>query len=356
MIYVNPRHLRAFIALADTGSFSAAAEAVHLGQPALSQAISKVEDILSVRLIERTTRSVRLTRAGEEFLIDARRVMDAYERMTLRGSDWAHMRRGRVELFTIPSMAHRLLPALVREFTAKYPGIDVEVHDHPDPVLRQRLERGEGDLAILSQGAGEGPRNLLPFLRDHFRVVLPSNHPLARNEFIDAAQLAGERLILLRRGALFRSYMDVALSGIVPVHSPIEVDQALTLTGMVEAGLGVSLLPALSCPSPALRSVSTRPLRRPDIFRVLAFALPPDREPMPAIQAFVRTTFEFLASKEAEVPEGCDLLPASSLRIKKFLTARPAVPSARIPRDASRVPGDGPDEKARPERGRASRN
>ena len=116
MIYPNPRHLRAFTALADTGSFSLAAEAVHLGQPALSQAIAKLEDTVGVRLIERTTRSVRLTPAGEEFLVDARRVLDAYERMMLRGTEWAHLRRGRIELLTVPSIAHRLLPALVRRF------------------------------------------------------------------------------------------------------------------------------------------------------------------------------------------------------------------------------------------------
>ena len=87
-------------------------------------------------------------------------------------------------------------------------------------------------------------------------------------------QLAGERLILLRRGALLRSYMDAAISALTLAHSPIEVDQPATLTGMVEAGLGVALLPALICPKPALRSVTTRPLSRPEIFRVIAFARP----------------------------------------------------------------------------------
>lgn len=332
MIYPNPRHLRAFTALADTGSFSLAAEAVHLGQPALSQAIAKLEETVGVRLIERTTRSVRLTPAGEEFLVEARRVLGAYGRMMLRGTEWAHLRRGRIELLTVPSMAHRLLPALVREFTATHEGVSIEFHDHPDPVLRQRLDRGEGDLAILSQSGPLATPALLPFLRDRFRVVLPRDHALAAREMIDASQLAGERLILLRRGALFRSYMDAVVSGLPLVQEPIEVDQSATLTGMVEAGLGVSLLPALSCPSPALHSVVSRPLVRPEVSRIMAFALPPDREPMPAVQAFVRSAFDYLAGNVDKLPEGCELLPASAQKIRKFLAARPAVPSVRAAR------------------------
>lgn len=332
MIHPNPRHLRAFAALADTGSFSLAAEAVHLGQPALSQAIAKLESTVGVRLIERTTRAVRLTPAGEEFLVEARRVLEAYERLMLRGSEWAHLRRGRIELLTVPSMAHRLLPALVREFTAQHPGVSIDFHDHADPVLRQRLDRGEGDLAILSQRGPVATPALLPFLRDRFRVVLPRQHPLAAQEVIEASQLAGERLILLRRGALFRSYMDAVISGLALTQEPMEVEQSATLTGLVEAGLGVSLLPSLSCPSPALRSVVSRPLARPEVSRIIAFALPPDREPMPPVQAFVASTFDYLAANVDKLPEGCELLRASTQRIRKFLAARPAVPSVRAAR------------------------
>ena len=327
MIYPNPRHLRAFVALAETGSFSAAAEAVHIGQPALSQAIAKLEEQVGVRLIERTTRSVRFTPAGEEFLVDVRRVLDATEQMMSRGAEWASMRRGRVELLTLPSMAYRLLPALVRDFKKEHGNVEVSVHDHADPVLRLRLQRGEGDLAIITQSEGAGAVSALPFLRDRFRVVVGAKHPFAQQRAVEASQLAGEQLILLRRGALFRSYMDAAISSLTLLQAPIEVDQPGTLTGMVEGGLGISLLPALSCPSPALRSVRSVPLTGPEVFRQIAFALPPGREPMPAVQAFVRSALAFLAAHTSKLPEGCELLPVSSQRMQKFFQARPAPPT-----------------------------
>jgi LysR family carnitine catabolism transcriptional activator len=326
VIYPNPRHLRAFVALTELGSFSAAAEAVHLGQPALSQAIANLEELVGVRLLERTSRSVRLTPAGEEFLIDARRVLDANERLIRRGAEWAHVRRGRIALLTVPSVAHRLLPALVREFNARHPEVKVEVHDHADPVLKQRLERGEGDLAILTHNDNAAGRPALPFLRDRFRVVFPAGHPFANEKQVDSSQLADEQLILLRRGALFRSFMDSVISRLTLAHQPIEVDQPGTLIGMVEAGLGVSLLPALSCPTPALKSVDSRPLGRPDVFRLLAFAVPV-AEPMPAIEEFVRIALAYLSQNAVEMPEGCQLLPIGPGRLKTFFKIRGIAPA-----------------------------
>lgn len=327
MNYPNPRHLRAFIALAEAGSFSAAAQAVHLGQPALSQAIVGLEEMVGVRLIERTTRSASLTPAGEEFLVEARRVLEANDRLLARGTQWAQAQRGRIELLAIPSMAHRLLPMLVRDFTRTCPEVRVNVHDHPDPVLRQRLERGEGDLAIVTPAHDEG-RAMLPFLRDHFRVLVVAGHPLARKPEIDVQELAAEPLILLRRGALLRSYMDVAIGSLQLQHPPLEVDQIGTLVGMVEAGLGVALLPAMGCPTPALRSVVNRPLHQASVHRLIAFALPAAREPMPAVQAFIRDALKSLAVHRDRLPEGCDLLPISASDLRDFFGARPSALAA----------------------------
>lgn len=323
MIYPNPRHLNAFIALAETGSFSAAAQAVHIGQPALSQAIAGLEELVGVRLIERTTRSAGLTPAGEEFLVDARRVLEANERLLERGADWSQARRGRIALGAIPSMAHRLLPMLVRDFSQAYPGVRVDVHDHPDPVLRQRLMRAEGDLAILTAGQDAASHATLPFLRDHFRVLLPAGHQLARQPCIDVKQLVGECLILLRRGALLRSHMDVAIGSLQLLQPPLEVDQMATLVGMVEAGLGVALLPALGCPTPQLRSLVNRPFQQPSVYREIAFALPAGRESMPAVQAFVRFALDSLAAHTSRLPEGCELLPSSPQTIQRFLVGTP---------------------------------
>lgn len=321
MISPNVRHLRAFIAIAETGSFVAAADQVHLGQPALSQAIANLEELVGVRLIERTSRSLRLTPAGNEFLIDARRAIEVIDKMMRTGQDWAHARRGRIELLCLPSMAHRVLPALVQAFQQSHPSVVMNLHDHRDAVLRQMLERGEGDLAIMTQSGDAAVGTMLPLLRDRLRVVMPAQHPLARQAGVTASQLASEPLVLLRRGAVFRSFADAVLGREVLAVPPIEVDQTSTLLGMVEAGLGIALLPALSCPSDALTSVTSRPVLRPDVHRLIGFALPPGREPMPSVQQFVRTALARLAAGADLLPEGCEFLKPVEAKVRRFLSS-----------------------------------
>lgn len=304
MIYPNPRHLRAFVVLAECGSFSLAAAQLHIGQPGLSLAIAKLEDIVGVRLLERSTRSVRLTRAGEEFLIDATRVLGELERLISHGTEWAGASRGHLSLLAVPSVAHQLLASIVLEFGSIYPKVQITVHDYVDPILLERMAQGEGDLAVATDPGTREFGPFLPLVRDDFRVVLPAHHPLAAQDAIDVRQLAKERLVLQRRGALLRAHIDPALARIRLAHPPIEVNQTLTLLGMVEAGLGVSLLPGLVAPSPSLKSVVTRPLARPTISRTIGFVRSRERVAMPALQAFVNVALSYVEVNARALPAG----------------------------------------------------
>lgn len=321
MIYPNPRHLRAFVAVATSASFGAAAREVHLGQPALSQAIANLEELVGVALLERTTRAVSLTPAGQDFLEDARRVLAENERLMRRGSDWASARRGTLKVLSILSVAQRLLPVVVHEFSHARESARVEVFDVPDPLLRERLSRREGDLAFISEtniGAAEA---VLPFLRDPFYCVFPAAHRFAELASITSRRLAAEQLILPRRGTVLRSYVDGAVSRLELRHPPIEADHLATLVGLVEGGVGVCLIPALSCPPPALRSVLFRPLVHPKIFRRVAFARPRDQAPMPLTGSFVRLTIELLESGRLPLPIGVELIRPSPNAVDDFLSA-----------------------------------
>lgn len=318
MIYPNPRHLRAFVLLAECRSFSVAASQLHIGQPGLSQAIAKLEEIVGVRLLERSTRAVRLTRAGEEFLIDATRVLGEMERLISHGSGWAQAGRGHLSLLTVPSVAHQLLAGIVLEFGSRYPNVQIAFHDHVDPILRERMAQGEGDLAVVTDPGTREYGPFLPLVRDDFRVVLPAQHPLAAQESIELRQLAKERFVLQRRSALLRALVDPALARLRLTCQPIEVNQTLTLLGMVEAGLGVSLLPGLVCPSPSLRSVVTRPLVRPSVSRVIGFVRSRERVAMPALQAFVHVALEHVETHAQALPAGVHPVRRDSAALAEF--------------------------------------
>ena len=220
MIYPNPRHLRAFVLVAECKSFSVAAGQVHIGQPALSQAIAKLEEIVGVRLLERSTRIVRLTPAGEEFLIDATRVLGELERLLSHGTEWAKASRGYLSLLTVPSVAYQLLSSIVLGFGSRNPNVQIAVHDYVDPILRERMARGQGDLAVGTDPETREFGPFLPLVRDEFRVLLPANHPLAAQDVIEIRQLARERLVLQRRGALLRAFVDPALARLRLAQQP----------------------------------------------------------------------------------------------------------------------------------------
>jgi len=320
MLYPNPRHLRAFVELAECRSFSGAARMLHLGQPALSQAVARLEEIVGVRLLERTTRSVVLTRAGEDFLIDARRVLRENDRLLSRGGEWAHGGLGRLSLLTLPSVAHRVLPFILVEFGKRHVGVEVSLHDYPDPVLRQRLGQGEGDLAIVTESSVVSDRRFLPLMRDDFRILLHADHPLAQRGEISPRQLSSERLVLQRHGMFLRPYADSAIAQLRLKHEPLEVNHVGTVIGMVEAGLGVAILPGLVCPSPSLQSVVSRPIARSPISRVVGFVRSEERVALPATHAFVEVAREFVAEPSMKLPEGVFPIACKAADVTRFLS------------------------------------
>jgi DNA-binding transcriptional LysR family regulator len=311
--------LRAFVELAECRSFSTAAKLLHIGQPALSQAVAKLEDIVGVRLLERTTRSVVLTQAGEDFLIDARRVLRENDHLLSHGEEWAHGDRGHLSLLTLPSFAYRILPFILREFGRRHANIKVALYDYRDPLLRQRLAQGEGDLTIMTGPSVLGDLKFLPLLHDDFQILLPLNHILAKSNEISPHQLSNEHLILQRHGMLLRHYVDNIITQLRLKHEPLEVNHVGTVIGMVEAGLGVAVLPSLLCPLPSLQSVVCRPIARSPLSRVVGFVRSTERVALPTVHAFVKVTLEFVTAQNAELPKGVSPIASGAEQVADFL-------------------------------------
>jgi DNA-binding transcriptional LysR family regulator len=128
-VNVTLKHLQAFVAVAQEGSFTRAARRLALSQPALTIQINQFEEELGVKLFDRTTRRVLLTDNGAEFLPTAERLLDDVETAIAQVRDVAARRRGRVGVATLPSIAMKLMPAMVAEFRSTYPGVSVHLLD-----------------------------------------------------------------------------------------------------------------------------------------------------------------------------------------------------------------------------------
>jgi DNA-binding transcriptional LysR family regulator len=242
---LSRRDLAAFLALAEQRNFTRAAAACHLSQPAFSTLIRGLERQLGVRLFDRSTRHVALTAEGEDFERSARRVLEEIERALAGVREQVARARGRASVALLPSLAAGWLPQLLAAFRARYPGIDVEVADALSEPCIERVRRGEADFALAATRGQSPELKTEPFCADEFHLICRRDHALARLRRPRPRDVAEHPFIHLSRTSSVRQYIDAAThpATLAPL---LEVEQLATVAGLVKAGLGVTIVPALA--------------------------------------------------------------------------------------------------------------
>lgn len=263
---VSTRQLRAFMALAAERNFTRAAAASHLSQPAFSALIRQLEESLGVRLFERSTRHVELSAEGAEFELAARRVLAEFDAALSGMRERAARERGRVSIALLPSLAADWLPAVLAGFRAEYPGIELEVADVLSEPCIERVRSGRADFALAATRAETPELRAELFCSDDFHLVCPAGHPLAKQRDPRPRDLAPWPFIHLSRTSSVRQYIDAATHP-QPLPSVLEVDQLATVAGMVRAGLGISVVPALTLYQFRSPDLAIRPIRWPGLTR-----------------------------------------------------------------------------------------
>src|SRR5580704_16968639 len=239
--------LRYFCAIADTGSFSRAAQQTHVSQPSLSQQIGKLEDELGTRLFDRLGRSVRLTELGKTFLPRARAVLrelEAAKGDVVEGKEFVG---GPVTVGVIPTVAPYFLPPRLTNFSRKYPQVQLTITEEITPVLLDRLRAGAIDVAILALPVRGHEFDNFPLLTERLFAALPKKHKLTSRRSLSLKDLRAEPFLLLRDGHCFRATA-VAACDRARLHPQIvfESGQFSSLLSMVGAGMGVSIVPEMA--------------------------------------------------------------------------------------------------------------
>ncbi len=263
---LSTRQLRAFLALAEQRSFTRAAAACHLSQPAFSALIRTLETELDTRLFDRDTRSVQLTPEGRLFEPSARQLVgDVGAALSELG---AHVqgRKGRVHVAALPSLAAGWLPAIFAEFRKNSPGIALNLSDLLSDPCIELVRSGKADFALASTGAGHAGLTFELLCTDRFYLVCRKDHPLASEKTLTLKKLVPYPFIHMSRNSSVRQALDAALHPL-QTQTLLEVDQLATVTGMVEAGLGISVVPALTLFHFERKSLVTRPLAVPSLTR-----------------------------------------------------------------------------------------
>jgi DNA-binding transcriptional LysR family regulator len=240
------RHLRAFVILAEELHFGRAAHRLRIAQPALSQQIQRLEGVLTVRLLHRTSRSVELTEAGHALLASARGLLAEAERavVTTRRAGLGEV--GVLRIGFAASGAFGILPSILRRFRQEFPDVLIEFYDGPLELPIERLENGSLDVAIARGPVREPRLRAEVFYRERICAVLPETHRLASRNRIQLAALATDDFVMFprQRSPYFHdSLTDLCRrAGFLPRITQEAADWQV-LASLVAAGLGVSIAP-----------------------------------------------------------------------------------------------------------------
>jgi len=280
--------LRAFVTVGEMQSFAAAAKALHLSQPALSRRISHLEEMLGVRLFDRTTRSVALTLLGTRFLGEMRGLVEDLDRSVLSLRDAADLEAGDVTIGCVFSAVHHFLPPVIRAFRDKHPNVLVRIIEEGADEVLASVKHGEADLAVNYIGMQDPEVEFAPLLKEPYVLACPAGHPLARRRSVRWEELAQYPLARVSHASRNRLFIDQALAELPPLPRPtIEVRHVSTLIGLVESGLGLAVVPRLTVPLRPAAVVGVK-LEKPVVNRTLAIVRRRGRSLSPAAAAFAR--------------------------------------------------------------------
>lgn len=241
---VTLTHLRTLAAIVRHGSFTAAAEALHRTQPAVTLQIKQLEEALGLKLFDRTTRRLELTAAGAEIAPTLVRVLQELDGVIDMARRLQSKGVGTVRLGCLPSIGAHFLPALVASYRARHPGISFFLHDALGDDIVAMVKAGEVEFGVTDVSPKTVDLDVQPLWEDRLCAFCPLDHPLSQQEDASAADLLKHNLLLLSHGSGIRRLIDAAFamhgSSVLPA---CEATNNATLIGMVHAGLGVAILP-----------------------------------------------------------------------------------------------------------------
>jgi len=276
--------LRAFVTVADLRSFRQAADELHLSPPALSRRIERLEERVGARLLERTSRSVRLSVVGEAFVERVRSVLEDLDDAVLGVNELSSGHSGRLTVAAVPSAACGFVPQALSRLTQRYPGIRLRLLDGSLQATALAVLGGQADVGIGFHDSAIPGLHAELLGEEPYLLSLPPGHRWAGRRTIRLQELGDEPVLSLAASSGNRALLDqqLARAGIA-LQVTHEAAHIWALIGMVKAGLGCALVPAMALRS-APAGVTAVALRGSPLHRKIALLTPVERRLTPLAQ------------------------------------------------------------------------
>jgi len=241
------RHLRYFITVAEELHFGRAAQRLHIAQPPLSQQIRQLEEELGVVLFHRTKRSVQLTDAGQVFLEEAKQVLIQAAQAVQAAQRASRGEIGQLVVSFVSSAAYNVLPKILQAFRARFPEVNLALHELTTDKQLQGLRDGWIDVGFLRPPIEDDTLSLATIFQESLVVALPEIHPLSRQPQVPLKALINEFFILFPRPLGPKLYDQIVGLCQQAGFSPNVVQEAIqmqTIVSLVAAEIGIALVPA----------------------------------------------------------------------------------------------------------------
>lgn len=296
------RQLRYLVALADEQHFTRAAAREHIAQPALSQQIRRLEQEVGLALVERTTRRVTVTEAGQTLVARARRILSELDAANAEMQALAGVRTGHVMVGTMHTMGPVDVAHALAVFHERHPGVELTVREQSSEELAEMLRDDVLDLAFLSvtermESHGLGLHQLVS---EELVVVLPAGHRLAGQGTLRMAELGGEHFISYREGARLRELLTFAArhAGFEP-QIKLESNESERIKRLVARDMGVAILPRSDAERPGTE-VAVAILTEPALRRDITLACREGRRLAPAAAEFLELSKELFTAPDGD--------------------------------------------------------
>ncbi len=288
------RQLRYLVALGEEHSFTRAAEREHIAQPSLSQQIRRLEDEVGLALVERTTRSVRITDAGRLLLSRARRILAELEAANVELQSLRGVETGHVSVGAMHSMGPIDISLVLALFHERHPQVGLTVREQSSEELAEMLRTDVLDVAFLSvteriETAGLGLQRLI---LEELVVIFPPDHRLAGRQRVSIDELAEEPWISYREGARLRELLMGAAGGAgFEPKVMLESNENRRIRRLVSRGMGIALVPRSDATAPGA-NVAFAHLTHPELSRDITLAWREGRRLPPSARAFLGVSRE----------------------------------------------------------------
>ncbi len=239
----DSRQLRAFLAVAETRSFTVAARRLSLSQSAVSHSIRALEDDAKCRLFDRTGKPARLTQAGEQFLIHARKIDREMEEARARIGALSQWGQGRIRIGASLTICQYLLPGVLREFQESFPQCVLHIEPGDTPVLIEAVDRGSVDFALALEPRTRTALEFRPLFSDELFFVVSPRHPWARTGKASPGEIPRQHYIVYARTGYLAGLVDDYLAqDKLALPAAIEMGNVEAIKEFVKLGIGIGIM------------------------------------------------------------------------------------------------------------------